>query len=69
MSVCDELVDGLRELSCLHVLPMTEWLYLKHLDLYDVHFAIKEHNFYILYPWIENILNCPNIKDIYFIVL
>lgn len=24
MSVCNELVDGLRELSCLHVLPMTE---------------------------------------------
>lgn len=67
MSVCNELVDGLRELSCLHVSPMTEWLYLKHLDLYDVHFAIKEHNFHFIPMNWE--LNCPNIKDIYFIVL
>lgn len=67
MSVCNELVDGLRELSCLHVLPMTEWFYLKHLDLYDVHFAIKEHNLHFIPMNWE--LNCPNIKDIYFIVL
>lgn len=67
MFVCNEFVDGLRELFCLYVLFMIEWLYLKYFDLYDVYFVIKEYNFYFIFMNWE--LNCLNIKDIYFIVL